>query len=399
MRILYLSNFYYPFIGGAEEVCRMEAEALAEKGHEISVITTLLSPDQKRREQINGVNVYRIGPKSFGPRLNYAGKRMLFKIASSSINYALQYIAPTGRLVELVRALRPDIVHAHNMGRIPPQLLNKLKELGIPVVMTLHDYRLICPRATLFCYANLPCEVPRPACRAFSELNKLMLKESVKLFIAPSKFVLKVLRERLGDIRVEVLYNPIKGVGAKRSYGGDTFDILYIGRLEWYKGVHVLLKAFSRLKHKCARLLIVGKGPLFETAMTFSQRDKRVIPLGFLDEGKKRELLREANITVVPSLWHEPFPMVALESLASGTPVIASKVGGIPEIVKDGYNGRLFEPGDSNQLSDILAELIENGEKLSKLAKGAIESAQQYLIDKHINKLEEYYKQLLTTAI
>lgn len=394
MRIAYLSNFYYPFIGGAEEVCRMEAEALAEKGHEVSVITTLLSPIQKHQEQINGVNIYRIDPKSFGPRLNYAGKRMLFKIASSSINYALQYTAPTRHLINLVKALRPDIAHMHIMGNIPLQLLSKLKELGIPVVMTVHHYQLTCPRATLFCYADLPCNVPRLACKAFSELNKLMLKKSVKLFVAPSKFVSNILRERLGDVRVEVLFNPIKRVEAKRGRRSNTFNILYIGRLEWYKGVHVLLKAFSSLRYENVRLVVAGKGPLLESVTMFSRRDKRIITLGFVDERKKCELLGEADVTVVPSLWHEPFGMVVLESLASGTPVVASKVGGIPEIVKEGYNGRLFDPGNSDQLSNILAGLIENEEELSKLASGAVESARYYLIDKHIGALEKYYNEI-----
>ena len=161
------------------------------------------------------------------------------------------------------------------------------------------------------------------------------------------------------------------------------------------KGIHVLLEAFKKLKRENARLIIAGSGPELETVKRLSKTDDRIISLGFISEEEKRKLLIDAGLVAVPSLWPEPFPMTILESFGSGTPVVASKVGGIPEIVRDGVNGMLFEPGDSEKLSTILTELSENEENLRRLSEGAAESARQYYIEKHIELLETIYLELL----
>ncbi|MCS7109778.1 MAG: glycosyltransferase, partial [Candidatus Micrarchaeota archaeon] len=197
--------------------------------------------------------------------------------------------------------------------------------------------------------------------------------------------------EKFGDVEVEVIPNPIQQTGIKTEKNLDEFRVLYVGRLVWYKGIHILLKTFRELKNGNARLLIAGSGPEFETVKRFSHLDPRITPLGFISEAEKQKLLRDASLTVIPSLWCEPFPMTALESFANGTPVAASKIGGLPEIVKDGYNGRLFKPGDTDHLKKIFIELAENGNDLRTLQDGAIKSVLQYHIHKHVKKLENMY--------
>jgi glycosyltransferase involved in cell wall biosynthesis len=222
-----------------------------------------------------------------------------------------------------------------------------------------------------------------------------MLGDSTIQFVAPSKFLADRFKEKFGNAEITVIPNPIQKIDVKPKKSSDQFQILYIGRLVWYKGIRTLLEAFRILKNENVRLLVAGSGPELETVKRYSRVNHRIIPLGFISEGEKQRLLKNVNFITVPSLWPEPLPMLILESFGSGTPVIASKIGGIPEVIKDGVNGRLFEPGDSEELSKILAELAENyEEEFRKLQRGAAESAYKYQIDRHIELLENVYSEV-----
>lgn len=399
MRIAYLSNFYYPFVGGAEEVCRMEAEGLAKRGYDVSVVTTILPEHNVRFEEINKVKVYRVKFRRIriGTKTSWKSSLQDFSwLIAGSLNHMLNLYNPFAASVieQIMKKLNPDIIHIHNFGAFSLSAFHVLKKLKVPVIVTLHDYTLICPRATFLCYVNLPCKVPRVACKIGLELNNALIKDKVKLFIAPSRFLADRFEEKLGEVKIEVIPNPVEEIEAEAKKDLNTARILYVGRLEWYKGVYTLLEAFRGLKNKNVELLITGRGPEFETIKRFSHIDSRIIPLGYVPEEEKRRLLKNASLTVVPSLWPEPFSMITLESFASATPVVASKIGGLPEIVEDGYNGRLFRPGDPEELRNILMVLIEDREELKKLQDGAIKSARRYHVDKHAEKLKGIYEEL-----
>jgi glycosyltransferase involved in cell wall biosynthesis len=393
-RIVFLSNFYFPFIGGAEEVCRMEAEELCKRGYEVFVVTSSM-PGSREREDMRGVKVLRVRLRDIS--LKRETSSSLAWLAIGLVNSMLSNNLLNAQAVKrVIESLRPDVVHVHNVGgKIPLLTLRTLRRLRVPVVMTLHDYRLICPRATLFCHAKIPCRVPKFGCDILVKLQRTLLKNCVTKFISPSRFLADRLKEKLGEADVVVVPNPLQRIEAKPKEFLEPFQVLYVGRLVWYKGIHVLLEAFKKLKRENARLIIAGSGPELETVKRLSKTDDRIISLGFISEEEKRKLLIDASLVAVPSLWPEPFPMTILESFGSGTPVVASKVGGIPEIVRDGVNGMLFEPGDSEKLSTILTELSENEENLRRLSEGAAESARQYYIEKHIELLETIYLELL----
>jgi glycosyltransferase involved in cell wall biosynthesis len=393
-RIVFLSDFYFPFIGGAEEVCRMEAEELCKRGYEVFIVTSSML-GSREREDMHGVKVLRVSLQDVS--LKRETSSSLAWLAIGLVNSMLSNNLLNAQAVKrVIESLRPDVVHVHNVGgKIPLLTLRALRRLEIPVVMTLHDYRLICPRATLFCHAKIPCRVPKSGCDVFVKLQRTLLKNCVTKFILPSRFLADRLKEKLGEVDVVVVPNPLRRIEAKPKGVPESFRVLYVGRLVWYKGIHVLLKAFKKLKRKNAELIIAGSGPELETVKRLSRTDGRIIPLGFISEEEKRKLLIDASLVVVPSLWPEPFPMIIVESFGSGTPVVASKVGGVPEIVIDGVNGKLFEPGDSEKLSKILTELSEDEESLRRLGEGAAKTACQYYIKKHIELLENIYLELL----
>ncbi|MBC7119897.1 MAG: glycosyltransferase family 4 protein, partial [Methanobacteriaceae archaeon] len=188
------------------------------------------------------------------------------------------------------------------------------------------------------------------------------------------------------------LSNPIPLVNNKpifKSY--ENLKILYVGELTKHKGIHVLLKAFRRIDN--AKLHIYGRGP-YETSLRKKEM-KNVIFHGYAKGFQELiEAYKRANITVVPSICYENSPMVIYESFMHSTPVIASRIGGIPELVKDGYNGFLFEPGSTRELSRILQRIADNPETLKELEYNAFNSVKKYDIKKHINKLEKIYKSM-----
>jgi glycosyltransferase involved in cell wall biosynthesis len=392
-RIVFLTDFYFPSVGGAEEVCRMEAEELFKRGYEVFVVTSSM-PGSREREDIHGVKVLRVSLRDVS--LKREASSSLTQLTMFLVNSMLSNNPLNVQEVErVIKSLRPDVIHVHNVGgKIPLLALRALRQLKIPVVMTLHDYRLICPRATLFCHAKIPCRVPKVGCDMFVKLQRTLLKNCVAKFISPSRFLADRLEEKFGEADVVVVPNPLQRIEAKPKGVSESFRVLYVGRLVWYKGIHVLLKAFKKLKRKNAELIIAGSGPELETVKRLSRTDGRIIPLGFISE-EKRKLLIDASLVVVPSLWPEPFPMIIVESFGSGTPVVASKVGGVQEIVIDSVNGKLFEPGVSEELSKILTELSEDEESLRRLREGATKTACQYYIEKHIELLENIYLELL----
>jgi glycosyltransferase involved in cell wall biosynthesis len=240
-RIVFLSDFYFPFIGGAEEVCRMEAEELCKRGYEVFVVTSSM-PGSREREDMRGVKVLRVRLRDVS--LKHEASSKLAWLAIGLVNIMLSNNPLNAQAVKrIIESLRPDLVHVHNVGgKIPLLTLRTLRRLRVPVVMTLHDYRLICPRAILFCHAKIPCRVPKFGCDIFVKLQRTLLKNCVTKFISPSRFLADRLKEKLGEADVVVVPNPLQRIEAKPKEFLEPFQVLYVGRLVWYKGIHVLLE-------------------------------------------------------------------------------------------------------------------------------------------------------------
>jgi glycosyltransferase involved in cell wall biosynthesis len=138
----------------------------------------------------------------------------------------------------------------------------------------------------------------------------------------------------------------------------------FVGRLVSEKGIWSLLEAVS-LQRMHAHLDIIGEGPLQRPIAAYlagSPLQERIRLLGYVPQSRLREALLTSALLVVPSTWQEPLGLVVLEAMACGIPVVASAVGGLPEIVADGFNGRLVKPGDAAGLAATLDELMSDAE-------------------------------------
>jgi len=273
-------------------------------------------------------------------------------------------------------------------------------------VHTCHDYSILCPCSTLFCpfWKGNICKHAKFLCKIFQGLKRKTLLNP-DIVIAPSQFVLdkyisagffkdtkKVLLPlgiELSDINVNVDTNL-----SKRE-NKENIIILYVGQLGKHKGVQVLINAFKQLKDNNIKLYIIGGGKYESDLKELAIPDKRITFYGKLLNEEVKKFYNEADILVVPSIWYDNSPMVIYEALRQGVSVVGSNIGGIPELIKDNYNGFLFEAGNAGQLKEILANIIENPENLKVLSKNASESVKQYDMNRHVERLLEVYKEAI----
>jgi len=395
MKLCFITSLYPPLaFGGATGVAQIEAEHLIKRGHEVFVITT--SPDKDYHiEEIAGVKIYRLPSYnlySFYENFkNQNAHNLIFKILwhiIDTFNFKIR-----DKIKRIIVKENPHIVHVHNFAGLSTLIFNQIKKENIPLVFTAHDYHILCPRANLLKSNHNICENRPLPCSIYFKTKKMLLDNKPDIVLAPSNFILKKFKNEgiFENSKLVRLSNPIPLINSRpASKDYETLKILYVGELSKHKGIHILLKAFERIDN--AKLHIYGKGP-YEDNLRKKEREN-VIFHGYAKGFQELiEAYKRANITVVPS-WYDNSPMVVYESFACSTPVVASRIGGIPELVRDGYNGFLFEPGSTRELSRILRRIADNPETLKELEDNAFNSVKKYDIKKHIDKLERIYKSI-----
>ena len=394
MKICLISNLYPPnVLGGAEVSVKKVSEELVKKGHEVIVITTPFSENDV--EIINGVKIYQVKPLNLYEIYHHPNQSMLLKPLWHIIDLWNPY---DERIIKnILKTENPDIVHIHNFKGLSLSSFAPAKSLKIPLVFTAHDYSLVCMRANLLNSSGEICKNPSALCKIYNQIQKHLAKNKVDLLISPSQFVINKLKSNglFKDVKSKKIPLGIElKDNEKFEKDYSQTNILYVGNLGEHKGVHILLKAFRKIENMNIRLDIVGKGLCSEKLKLMSQNDNRIKFHDFLEGKELLKMYVHSNLTVVPSIWYDNSPMVIYESFSYGTPVIGSKIGGIPELIEDGFNGYLFEAGNVNELQQLLETLIDSPETLEKLEQGTYESVQKYTMEKHIEQLEKEYQKL-----
>lgn len=274
---------------------------------------------------------------------------------------------------------RPDVVHVHNfLPLLSPSVHAAAHGTGVAVVQTLHNYRLVCPAGTLF-RDGRPCEdcvgraVALPAvvhaCYRSSRVQSAVVatmlakhaargtwERDVDVFLAVSEFIRdRMIAGGLPGERIAVKANFVEDDGAERAAsppggkGGRDGPLLFVGRLTADKGVDLLLDAWAGTP-EMPILEVVGDGPLHDEVGAAAASNGRVVSAGRLDRAAVRARMEAARALVFPSRWYEGQPMTILEAFAAGLPVIAASIGSLPDLVRDGENGLLFQAGDIGDL-------------------------------------------------
>jgi len=402
MKILQVNKFFF-LKGGAEKYFFGLSELLTLKGHEVipfSMEHAANFPTPYSRYFVSQVDLDGSGPllKKLG-----AAARVVYSGESRR------------KLRALLGNVRPDVAHLHNIAhQISPSIIGVLKKSGVPLVQTLHDYKLACPSYLMLaggevcdaCVSGNLCNVVLKRCVRGSTLASFVsLLEAVvhraartfsavDAFLCPSNFLMGVMK-RAGIPEAKLFHVPLfldAGSYAPCYDGSDYF--VYVGRLSQEKGLGHLLEA--KRKVKSIRLVVAGEGDLMAELRELASGDPGVSFTGFLPGRELADVWRGSSFTVVPSVCYENFPYAVLESFAYGKPVIASRIGGIPELVREGENGLLVEPGDANGLADRIDWLAANPGEAARMGRAARQDVDElYSAERHYASVMARYERTL----
>jgi glycosyltransferase involved in cell wall biosynthesis len=408
MKICLVTNLYPPLVqGGAEIYVGRLASALAGE-HQVVVITSEPGFHMGPRREVTpeGITVYRLAPLNIA-HLTRLPHQLLAQAAFRAIDFYHPQVAAA--VTGIFRRERPDVIHLHNwVGLSLAALLASVPNSAphIPVAMTLHDYGLICAYASIrhpdghICAPDLPC-------RLLAKLNRRLVNR-IGLVISPSHYVLDqhIQRGFFRHATQQILpYGLARGAESPSPLAGQlrgggskgTFDILYMGRVQSHKGIEVLVRAFRALPDPSLRLHVAGSGPSLDACKALAAADDRIRFYGFVTGELRRSLIENADCMVLPSLWPDNYPVSIQEAFQSGPVVIASRIGGIPEMVRDGVNGLLVEPGDEVGIGAAIERLHASPELAAKLRASALETSQLYDMRFHVAHLVDAYQRLLIT--
>lgn len=393
MKILFC-NDYGSRVGGAENYAIGIARALAQLGHEVAWLVS----------EAAGID----GPH--GTVFTCRGYHNASKLARGLREFG--NFSARSAMDRAIASFRPDVVHLHCIHhQLSESVLKPL--VGVPTVFTAHEYKIICPISIKFMPGQRICEDPfGPLCRSKRCLSwphymqarlrsRLYADDwrNVGRFIAPSRYVERQLRIN-GIMSVETLLNCIDPSFAPlpRSVEGDT--VLFLGRLTAIKGVECLLQAFKEilLQRPSARLVITGGGPDgddFRTMASELKLDNTVTFTGKVAREEVARLCATSKLLVVPSIWPEPFGLVALEAMASGMPVVASRAGGLQEVVSDGVTGIIVTPNKPAELASGILRILDDDELRARMEKAALEAVSGWSEAAHVAGLIRIYEQVI----
>jgi len=417
MRILHVNKFLYRR-GGAEGYLLDVTDLQRAAGHEVE-LWGMSHPDNLPRLPLADTfaSYVELEPAPGGLAGVAATARMLWSPASSK------------RLARALDRFGPDLVHFHNIyHQLSPSILRPVRARGIPSVMTLHDYKLACPSYQLLsqgaicerCVEGSTLNAVRERCKSGSLAASSVLAlesglhrrihayDAVDRFVSPSHFLRDVMvRAGIPPERIVTLANVVAvpenevWAGPRKAGRAGAARYVFAGRLSPEKGVDTLVRALAATPEG-VELDIAGDGPsraeLERLAAVVAPG--RVRFHGRLDKAAVAALITSSRAMVVPSRWHENQPMTILESFAAATPVVATTLGGMPELVRDGIEGRVVPPNDPPALARVLRELADDPASAQRMGERARQRfTAEFSGEVHLAGLGDVYDEARRAAV
>lgn len=410
MRIVFVANWWYRR-GGLGAMMLDEAAELERRGHEVV-------PFAAHHPNNLDTPRSRYFPESFNTADVGAGMSLAEGIRATA--RLIHNRAATALFTELLEETRPDLVHLHNAVRqLSPAILQPAGRRGIPVVITQHDYALLCPQGQLMKGDARPCTPPdcthgNPLpVLAYRCIRGRLLPSAVaaveyavhrsrQAYTAPERWLLvpsrfaerKLLASGFPERRVRYLPNGIDPGQEPTTVPQTGGHILFAGRLAREKGLDVLLAAARLLPD--VPIVVAGDGPL-----RHSLESRAPVSVRFVGEQPADDLrrLQAASVALVsPSIWYENAPMTVLEAMRGGRPAIVTAIGGQPELVEEG-TGLIVPPGDAHQLANAMRAVWQDralAEQLGQAARARLVAL--YTLERHVSALEGIYREAVEPA-
>jgi glycosyltransferase involved in cell wall biosynthesis len=397
MRILMLAQTFAPVVGGEERLTQDLSAELAKRGHEVSVAT--LRQPLGEPPEIDGVRVHLLGS-------------LVHELPGISVLEERRYASPapdpkTARqLRRLVERERPDVIHAHNW--LVHSFLPSGRRTAAPLLLSLHDYSLVCATKRLFLDGAV-CSGPGPRkCLVHSleyygaakgamiaggmAASSPWLRRRVDMYLPVSRAVEEQSRLPAAAPR-RIVPNLVRELPPRPAADDpglaalpDEPFILYFGDLTEDKGVPCLVEAHQALDRP-PPLVLVGRDQLERPL-----QGTGLHAVGPLPHALTIEAVRRSLFTVAPSLLPESFGIVALEAAAAGKPVVASNVGGLPDVVVDGETGFLVPPGDVAALRQALERLLGDSPLRERMGAAATARARDFSPAAVVPMFEDAYR-------
>jgi len=412
MKILQINKFFF-LKGGSERYFFDLSELLSQKGHGISILST------------NHPNNFPYFEKDDFVEYNDFSKTEGIWKDSKKIIRIFWNREAAKKLEKLIKKEKPDIAHLHNIfSHLSPSIIYTLKKHNIPIVMTLHDYKMFCPNYKFFSQGK-PCFDCIKRNNFRSCLNKRCIKNSwsksligylegkwqkdflkiidkIDIFLAPSLFIRKkAISAGLPAKKIIHLPNFIDNEFLNNKKIKNEFNpqkyILYFGRLSEEKGIDLLIKSYLENSVKLSKWIIkiAGEGPEQDRLKKLNKRYKQIEFLGKKKIEELKKIISQSYLIIVPSIWPENFPYSILEGMGLGKVVLSARIGGMSEMIEHKETGLLFNPGDIIDLTKKINWAIDNPKKIKEIGiKAQKEILNKYNSEKHYNKLIKIYEQI-----
>jgi glycosyltransferase involved in cell wall biosynthesis len=405
MRILMVSDFYPPIIGGLEGYVHTLAHELVRRGHRVSV-ATLRHKGAPAYELDAGVHVHRLAGwhRLLAPFYESAARRFHPTVPDPGVMAGLRRV---------VARERPDVVHAHGWMLYSCLPLKEWSSAGL--VVTLHDYGLVCPKKT-YMHANRICTGPaygkclRCARGAYGGMKAAALTTGlyassrlhgrVDRYLAVSAAVRDAtMAGAPRPLPIEVIppfisdhvLDEAAAAGRPAFLPQEDGYLLFVGALGVHKGLHVLLQAYAEGLAGLAPLVVIGT----ERRDTPARFPSGVTVVRDAPHAQVMASWVRCAVGVVPSIWPEPQPLVTLEAMACGRPIVASATGGLPEVVRDGETGLLVPAGDVSALREALRGLLRDPALCRRLGEAARQRARLFAASAVAARIERVYADVL----
>lgn len=385
MKILLSNKFYYHRGGDCIYMLNLE-QMLKEHGHEVAVFA-MEYPE----------NLDTPWMKYFPSNMN---KLMAFTRPFGSKEVKVKF-------KKLLNDFQPDVVHLNNIHtQLSPVIAKMAHEMGIRVVWTLHDSKLVCPCYTCMrngkwcteCFTDKKAVI-RHKCMPGGVIgstigyleamkwNPTKLQEYTDLFLPPSQFMADTcIAGGYDKNKFKVLCNFIDVNKVKNPCFEKEDYYVFLGRLTEVKGIRTLCKAAASLPYK---LVVIGGGELEEELRTTYRDCSKIEFKGQMNWNDFRSILEKARFMVIPSEWSENNPLTVIEAQSLGTPVLGAHIGGIPELIEEGISGMTFESGNVEDLKNKIQRMFETEFDYQTLATKAFN---KYSSENYYHKLIQYYK-------
>lgn len=400
MRILLVNKFHY-LRGGSEKYYFELAQLLKSKGHTVGFFS------MKHEENITtGDAEYFVEEID----LNTGSKLKALDVIYSQENKRL--------MAKALEEFKPDIVHINNFQRqLSASIIDAIKEKNIPIVMTAHDLNPICP-ASIMLYNGEVCDdcitkgyaqCIKKKCvkgstlkstlgvmeKKYYDIHKVFRK--IDCIISPSEFNKnQLVNGKLKYNEIVTLHNFVNESERNEYVLGDY--AFYLGRLSKEKGILNLIEAIGYIPD--AKLLIAGDGPereRIEAYISEHKLDGRITLLGYQNQDSIHKYITNSRFIVIPSICNENCPYSVLEAMEIGKPIVASRIGGIPELIADGENGYLYKADDINELKEKLTLLLDDDDKVNRFAQKSRELYESYYSpDSYYNELIKIYNKVMS---